>query len=81
MPNELEQVVYRVLEAKFSSETASFVGDTTYLVVLKPDETHVVMQPADIAEVKAAWKQSIKLLAPQEARSVIYRSLQNVEKN
>ena len=81
IPSDLEEVIYRVLEAKFASETASFVGDTTFLVILRHDGTSTVMQSEDIKLIKTAWKESLKKQVPDDAMAVIKRLRCGIQRN
>lgn len=71
MPYDLESVIYRLLEAKFVSETASGVGNSTTLVIIKPHGMHQEMSDNDIEKIKTIWKRTQKEPIPSDAMTVI----------
>jgi hypothetical protein len=67
----LETVVYRTLEAKFSSETAAGVGRTTSLLIL--DKEGSIYFPEDdlIENMRGEWEKSLAQPDPSNAISVL----------
>jgi hypothetical protein len=74
IPGDLSSTIYRVLEAKFASETASYVGQTTFLVIVNSDGTPGAMPADDIQSIKEIWKKTLKEPVSAEAKSIIQRS-------
>jgi 20S proteasome alpha/beta subunit len=72
----LEDTIYRLLEAKFSAETASGVGKTT-TVVLRHREGHVrTLSRDDIEKVRNIWKREVAdVPSPESAITVLENSL------
>ena len=58
LPDKLEDLTYRVLEAKFNSETASYVGGATTLVMIRGDGAKGEMSEAEIEPIRAEWKRT-----------------------
>jgi ATP-dependent protease HslVU (ClpYQ) peptidase subunit len=57
----LEEAVYHVACAKFMAESASDVGETTYISVIYPDGSHVTMYPDFIdKKLRKIWETKVK---------------------
>lgn len=56
----LEDLIYRLLEAKFSAETATGVGKTTTLIAVNPDGISRQMSSSDIEAVRKIWQAALK---------------------
>jgi 20S proteasome alpha/beta subunit len=64
------EIIYRVLEAKFSAETASGVGRSTTLEVIDRNEARS-MPDNQINEIRAIWEGTQKQPSPSEALALI----------
>ena len=53
---DFNSMVYRLLEAKFSAETASGVGRRTTVKFKRPDEHDFIMWADDIEKIRAIWE-------------------------
>ncbi len=70
----LEDTVYRLLEAKFSAETATGVGKTT-TVLLRNREGIVRLMPSkEIDKIREIWEETRKLSNPPDAIKIIESS-------
>jgi hypothetical protein len=70
----LEDTIYRLLEAKFSAETATGVGRTTTLL-LRNKEGVVELLPNEVVEkIRSIWEESRKQPNPPEAIKLIEAS-------
>ena len=74
MPPALSDVIYRVLEAKFSSETASHVGPSTSLTVVNRDGHAGEFTEDEIEAVRKIWKRTLDEPSPKEALELIKRT-------
>jgi len=70
----LPSIVYRLLEAKFSSETARGVGKQT-TVVLKSRDGHMVLDEETIEQLRAIWEAVNKVPDPEEAIGLLQAKL------
>jgi hypothetical protein len=70
----IEDLIYRLLEAKFVAEADNAVGPTTTLVVLRRDGESREMRESEIEEIKEAWKQRQLEPPPDRAVNVIQKS-------
>jgi 20S proteasome alpha/beta subunit len=70
----LEDVIYRLLEAKFSAETAAGVGRCTTLVIINRDGDKREMQASDIEEIRKVWEATRAAPIPTEAFDIISKS-------
>jgi len=70
----LEETIYRVLDAKFSSETATGVGKKTHVVTRSKDGKYGMMRPEQIEAVRVAWQKQLNLPEPSEALDTIRKS-------
>lgn len=71
MPYDLESVVYRSLEAKFSAETASGVGGDTSLFVMRPDGMDDSIGFGSIRQIKRIYDEVLRQSEPQDALEII----------
>jgi hypothetical protein len=71
MPWDFDSVVYRLLQAKFSAETATGVGKPTTVMFKRPDEHDFLMWPQDIEKVRAIWLEQMRQREPSGAVDVI----------
>jgi hypothetical protein len=55
----LEDTIYRLLEAKFSAESATGVGSATTVVLRNRDGFVYLLTRAEIEEVKRIWKRDV----------------------
>ena len=51
----LEDTIYRLLEAKFSAETASSVGKTTTVVLRNRDGRVTILPRAEVEKIRKIW--------------------------
>jgi hypothetical protein len=68
---DFDSMVYRLLEAKFSAETASGVGKRTTVSFMRPDQHNCMMPPNQIEEVRAIWEAQMRLPEPAQATAII----------
>jgi hypothetical protein len=78
MAGYLEGTIYRLLEAKFSAETATGVGKTTTMTLYNQFESMSLLGPKDIDRVRTIWLETLKNSVPQEAIQLI-EELKGVE--
>lgn len=71
LDRRLAPTIYRLLEAKFSSETASGVGKTTGLLLLHKRRDITFVEPADIAKIRKVWETEVAAPDPKEATEFI----------
>jgi hypothetical protein len=55
----LEDTIYRLLEAKFSAETASGVGRTTTVVLRNREGRIAMLSRSEIDEIRKIWKREV----------------------
>jgi hypothetical protein len=72
-PN-LNTVIYRVLGAKFSAETAAGVGKSTTVILLNSIGEDASMTKGVIDKVRDAWEKEISAPDPREALEAIDKS-------
>lgn len=70
----LSETIYRLLDAKFSSETAREVGKKTYVIIANKSGRFEIMPQKDIAKIRAVWEEIIKQQEPEEALDLIDKS-------
>jgi hypothetical protein len=75
LDRSLEDLIYRLLEAKFLAETATGVGKTTSLVTVNRDGDLHRMTSHEINSVKIIWEKSRKAPIPEDAYQTIKASL------
>jgi hypothetical protein len=66
-----EPMVYRLLEAKFSAETASGVGKRTTVSFKRPDQHDFRMWPPQIDEIRAVWEEQMRQYEPMKALEIV----------
>jgi hypothetical protein len=74
LSRDLPTVVYRLLEAKFSSETASGVGRSTRLVIVNRQGEQTEMDEEEIELIRRAWEETLKQPDPPAAVEIIEKS-------
>jgi hypothetical protein len=74
LPDKLEDLTYRVLEAKFNCETASHVGSTTTLIMIRGDGAKGEMSETEIESVRKEWRRTQAQPPPAEAVETIKAS-------
>ena len=68
---DFDSMVYRVLEAKFYSETgASGIGRPTTVTFKMPDQHDFMMGPGDIEKIRNIWEQQKRLPESPEAAEI-----------
>jgi 20S proteasome alpha/beta subunit len=70
----LEETIYRLLDAKFSSETASRVGRKTHVITMNRDGKVGMMRPEHINQVRAIWDKIMAQNEPADAVDVISKT-------
>jgi hypothetical protein len=75
MNGDLNSRIYRVLDAKFSSETAPSVGTKTHAVVLHQDGVMELLKPAAIDKVRVIWSEIQKQKEPADAIEIIGQTM------
>ena len=72
--DDLETVIYRSLEAKFSSETAAGVGRTTVVSIMDHNGKFAHLGAGDINKIRNTWEKTRDDPIPDEARNSIAHS-------
>jgi hypothetical protein len=70
----LTETIYRLLDAKFSSETARDVGQKTHVITLSKSGKFGIMSQKDVENVREIWRQTMKNPDPKEALDIIDNS-------
>jgi hypothetical protein len=70
----LESTIYRLLEAKFSAETATGVGRPTLLITMNSEGKIGFMHEQDIDQIRAIWDGTLKFPDPHDALTLIKQS-------
>jgi hypothetical protein len=70
----LKETIYRVLEAKFSAETASGVGKKTLLVTMDKDGNLGTMDRNEIEKIRNIWEKTLLESDPRDAIEIISRT-------
>jgi 20S proteasome alpha/beta subunit len=70
----LADTIYRLLDAKFSSETASGVGRRTHIIIMSSDGKYGGMSVAEIDKIRAIWEETLKQPEPDEALDLILKT-------
>jgi 20S proteasome alpha/beta subunit len=70
----LSEVIYRLLDAKFSSETASDVGKKTHVIAMDRSGKFGIMSQKHIEHVRTIWEATLKQPEPSEALKIIDES-------
>jgi hypothetical protein len=71
---DINSIIYRLLEAKFSAETASGVGESTTVILLNEDGKNTVLPKATIRKIREIWKREITSPDPIDATTIIAES-------
>jgi hypothetical protein len=71
LSRELYPTIYRLLEAKFSAETATGVGKATTAIIFGPNSEFASTHPDIIADVREVWLGTLKPDAPKAAIQLI----------
>jgi Proteasome subunit len=71
LPYELNETVYRVLEAKFSAETAPGVGRSITLLTMNQDGKDGTIGYGSLEAIKEVWAKTLEEPEPPEAISII----------
>jgi 20S proteasome alpha/beta subunit len=66
----LDSTIYRLLEAKFSAETASGVGRSTTVILKSRDQISRLLQ-SSIEQLREIWKTTVDAPDPPEATTLI----------
>jgi hypothetical protein len=72
--NSVSDTTYRLLDAKFSSETARDVGKKTFVISMDVTGKIGAMTQGDVEKVRTAWNKEIKRPNPKEAIRIIEKS-------
>jgi hypothetical protein len=75
MTGELEATIYRLLEAKFSAETATGVGRGTTLVTFNADGKFGMLNRDQVKAIRDIWENTLKEPTPEAAYEIISKSL------
>jgi hypothetical protein len=75
LPTQLHPTVYRLLEAKFSSESASGVGSTTTLFTMNSEGEDKSIGRGSVEQIKQIWQKQLEQPEPQEAMDIISKIL------
>jgi 20S proteasome alpha/beta subunit len=76
----VDEMIYRVCEAKFIGEAASGVGERTYIVTLDKTGAHRgVKFPKQVEPIRAAWNTHGKPPIPAEALEAIRSQVVSIE--
>jgi hypothetical protein len=71
MPYHLDAMIYRLLEAKFSAETAPGVGRRTTLFTMRCDGKDASLPQGLIGEIRKVWEKTLEQPDPKEATDSI----------
>jgi hypothetical protein len=74
LPPDLELTIYRLLEAKFSAETAPGVGKSTSLLTMNADGKDGSIGSGSIEKIRAIWEASLSAPEPKEAIDLIAKT-------
>ncbi len=82
MSGYLEGTIYRLLEAKFSAETATGVGKTTTMTLYNQFGDMSLLDPKELDRVRAIWLETLKNSTPQQAIQMIeeWKGVENVRR-
>jgi len=70
-PYDLNEMIYRLLEAKFSAETAPGVGKSTVLFTMSVDGKDGSIGIGSIEKIRTIWAKTLQEPPPQEAMKII----------
>jgi len=71
---DLAETIYRLLDAKFSSETARDVGRKTHVITSDSSGNFGLMLEKDVESIREIWRQTIARPEPREALDIIKKS-------
>lgn len=71
LPYDLDTMIYRLLEAKFSAETAQGVGQSTTLLIMNENGKDGSIGYGSLEKIKEVWAKTLVQPEPQEALDVI----------
>jgi hypothetical protein len=71
LPYSLEETVYRVLDAKFSAETAPGVGKSTSLLLIDKNGKDNSIGYGSLDAIKEIWRETLREPEPQKALDII----------
>jgi hypothetical protein len=71
---DLEDTIYRLLDAKFSSEATRDVGKATDLITLNRHGSYGIASSVEIEAIRKVWDTILAQLSPNDAMSVIRTS-------
>lgn len=74
LPYDLDPAIFRVLEAKFSAETAQGVGKSTSLLSMSMDGKDGTIGYGSIEEIKKIWTAVVERPEPSEAIEIISKT-------
>jgi 20S proteasome alpha/beta subunit len=74
LTRDISETIYRLLEAKFSAETASGVGRTTILMVMNADGDTDQLEIREIDQIRKAWEATLAQPEPKDAMDAIDKS-------
>jgi 20S proteasome alpha/beta subunit len=74
LPPDLEMMIYRLLEAKFSAETALGVGKSTSLLTMNSDGKDGAIGSGSIEKIREVWERTLKEPEPQDAIDIISKT-------
>jgi Proteasome subunit len=72
--NNVAETVYRLLDAKFSSETASGVGHATHVFIMGRGGKVGHLSDDEIRELRAIWDEQMRTPEPEKAVNMILNS-------
>jgi len=67
----ISETIYRILEAKFKSESAPGVGKETSLMLLCPDGNSVRISPEHLEKIRSFWESEGKPTVPNKAIELV----------
>jgi 20S proteasome alpha/beta subunit len=71
---KLPETLYRLLDAKFSAETARDVGKKTHVITLASSGKYSAMSEKEIQAVRAIWERTVNQPEPSDAIELISKS-------
>jgi len=74
LPPDLEMMIYRLLEAKFSAETAPGDGKSTSLLTMNSEGSDGSMGSGSIEKVREVWENTLKEPEPKDALDIIAKT-------
>lgn len=72
--SNIAEIVYRLLDAKFSSETASGVGRKTHVVIMGRGGKTGYLREEEIEKLRSIWEQHTRAPEPENALNLIANS-------